>query len=611
MSPRRAFAIILLLYLLLALLYSVVIPLAEAPDEADHYAYLSYIGLNWQLPQGTDMTQGKHPPLYHAAAAGLTAWTGLEWDFLRSNPDALPLGPEKPPNLFVHTTLEDFPWRGGALAMHLARFLSLLLGAVTLWASWRLGQTVFPERPAVGLMAAGFLAGLPGFLFISGVINNDNAAGALGSLAILLCASILARGLAWRFTVLLGLVLGLGLLSKVGTLALWPLVALAVFGSWWISVRDWHSIWRPLGHALVAWGLGLAVASPWLVRNWQLYGDPLAWELVRATVDQRLAPLVPGDLVWLLWGFHRTFWGRFGGAGQVALPMAVYGLAAIFMVALAAGAVYFLRRYGSRPLDSGLQRSSARLWLQLALLALAPLLTFLSIASYSAMALGTDQARLMWPALAAIAVWVGMGICGAADWARSLRPASRRAHDPSEAPGLAGDGWLAIGITLVMAGFGLVVALGLIRPAFAPPAALASTDLPSQPPLARFGEGLVLRDVELPGEPLATGQPLALRLVWQATRLLDDDLRPTVRLVHVDGWLAAEWSHSPAGGRYATDRWQPGLALADEYLIMPEPAGAGTYWVEVAVRPFGGDWLPVEPASTAAPFFTLGQVQFR
>ena len=130
-SPRRIFVAILAIYLLLAVGYSVALPLGEAPDEADHYAYIVYLGQNRTLPVGPEVTQGKHPPLYHAAAAALTAWTGLDFTFLRSNPDALPLGPDKPPNFFVHTTLESFPWRGGALALHLARLLSVALGAVT------------------------------------------------------------------------------------------------------------------------------------------------------------------------------------------------------------------------------------------------------------------------------------------------------------------------------------------------------------------------------------------------------------------------------------------------------------------------------------------------
>jgi hypothetical protein len=622
--PRRIFWVILAIYLALAVGYSAVLPLGEAPDEADHYAYIVYLGEHRSLPVGPEVTQGKHPPLYHAAAAALSAWTGLDFTFLRSNPDAVPLGPDKPPNFFIHTTLEAFPWRGGALALHLARLLSVALGAVTLWAAWRLGLEVFPERPAIGLIAAAFLAGLPGFLFISGSANNDNAAGAAGALVVLLCAATLGRGLHWGRTALLGLFLGLGLLAKVGTLALWPLAALAVGGAWWLSrqpavhetvgskmdqsaVAGLRAAIEPpkrlalltaFAHLALAYGLGLLLAAPWLLRNWRLYGDPFGWELVRATVDQRAGPIGLREAIWLLEGFHPTFWGRFGGAGQVSLPAWAYVLAAVFTLLVIIGAVRFLLR---SPLI--INRSpftiNHSLALHLTLLAAAPLLMFLSIYRYSAIALGTDQARLMWPALSAMAVWVGVGVVGLGDWVIGKRGKGGKGGR---------DGMLVGGFAVGMALFGLAALVGVIRPAFAPPQPVILAEASATAPLTSFGD-LELVGVELPEEPLAVGQPVPVRLLWRAAAPLAEDLRPALRLVHQDGWLAAEWSHSPAGGRYSTDRWQPGEIIADDYLALPQPGSAGMFNVEVGVRPFGGDWL--SPDGLAGPFASLGAVIFQ
>ncbi len=653
MSSKRLLLIILIIYLALAGAFSVSIPLGEAPDEADHYAYIVYLGQNRRLPQGTTVTQSKHPPLYHATVAAATAWTGLDFTFLRSNPDALPLGPGKPPNFFVHTSLEDFPWRGGALAMHLARFLSIVLGAVTIWAAWRLGLAVFPRRPAIGLLAAAFLAGLPGFLFISGSINNDNAAGAFGALAVLLCAVLLRRGLRWQQSLLLGVCLGLGLLSKVGTLALWPLALLAVGGAWWLSGEHKRTFWRAMAHIALIYGTALLVASPWLLRNWRLYGDPLAWDLVRATVDQRLAPLTWADIGWLLRGFHTSFWGRFAAAGQVVLPGWAFALALVFTAVVIAGGVWYVvnsrrqksgerqgdttadedprsddfsRPGGAERLKSLLRREGSlsgqaqrlasaadhrvRFWLLLTLLAAAPLLMFLSVVRYSAIALGTDQARLMFPALSAMAVWVGMGVVGLVDGVSGKRGKDGKGVQ---------DRVVVVGFAGGMAVFGLVVLLGVIKPAFAPPQPVASAGSQTAEALAAFA-GLELAGVELPAQPLAVGEPAPIRLLWRAAAPLGSDLRPAVRLVHADGWLAAEWGHSPAGGRYSTDRWRPGEVYADDYLLAPVPATPGVYTVAVAVRPFGGDWvepmtqqqrLPVDAESPETPLVVLGTIVWR
>lgn len=605
MTNRKAFLAILLIYLLLAVGYSLSIPLGEAPDEADHYAYIVYLGQNRRLPEGPTVTQGKHPPLYHAAAAALTAWTGLDFSFLRSNPDALPLGPGKPPNFFVHTALEDFPWRGGALAMRLARFLSILLGAVTVWSAWRLGSEVAPHRPAIGLMAAGFLAGLPGFLFISGAVNNDNAAGALGSLALVLCAMTLARGLAWQRSALLGLCLGLGLLSKVGVVALWPLAALAVGGAWWLEPRPRRSWASAVGHLTLAWGIALAVAAPWLLRNWRLYGDPLGWALVRATVDLRQEPLALADIGWLLRGFHTSFWGRFAAAGQVVSPPWVFAAAALFTAALILGGAWYVASG-----RAALAERRATFYLQLVLLAAAPLLAFLSVVRYSAIALGTDQVRLMFPAAAALAVWFAFGAVGTSDWLRLRR---RGEGWPTGDDSRMAAGWIG-GIAL----FGSVTLLAVVRPGFAPPQPVA-VQLQAETVLARFGD-LELLAADLPVEPVAVGRPVATQLLWRGAAPPADDLRPALRLVHQDGWLAAEWNHSPAGGRHSTDHWRAGEVYADDYLVMPSPAAPGHYAVAVAVRPFGGAWiepvtalprLPADPASSEASFVVVGTVELR
>lgn len=169
-----------------------------------------------------------------------------------------------------------------------------------------------------------------------------------------------------------------------------------------------------------------------------------------------------------------------------------------------------------------------------------------------------------------------------------------------------------------MALFGLVTLLAVVRPGFAPPQPVAV--LPqAETVLARFGD-LELLAIELPTEPVAVDQPVATRLLWRGAAPPADDLRPALRLVHQDGWLAAEWSHSPAGGRHSTDHWRAGEVYADDYLVMPSPAAPGRYAVAVAVRPFGGAWiepvtalprLPADSASSGAPFVVVGTVELR
>jgi len=356
-----------------------------------------------------------------------------------------------------------------------------------------------------------------------------------------------------------------------------------------------------IAHLALAYGIGLLFAAPWLLRNVRLYGDPFCVELVRATVDQRVGPIGLREAIWLLEGFHPTFWGRFAAAGQVPMPAWFYALAAVFTVAVIAGAIRFLLR-SELIVNRSPFTINCSLALHLVLLAAAPLLMFLSIYRYSAIALGTDQARLMWPALSAMAVWVGVGVVGLGDWEPSRRDWVR-GKEGKRGRDYALVGGFAAGMAL----FGLAALLGVIRPGFAPPQPVTMAEAGAAAPLARFGD-LELVGVELPDGPLVQGQPVPVRLLWRAAAPLGDDLRPALRLVHQDGWLAAEWSHAPAGGRYSTDRWRPGEVIADDYLVLPQPGSPGMFTVEVGVRPFGGDWL--DPAGLPGPFTPLGQVIF-
>ena len=214
--------------LLLGLIYSVAIPLGEAPDEADHLAYAAYIAQEHRLPEGTWMTQAKHPPLYHVLAALTAGWAGMDTGFLRANPD-VGFTPDAPPNFFIHTTVESWPWRAGPLAMHLARLISVLAGVGLVVATYALGRAIWPGWPAGALAAATFVAFLPESLFVGGAMSNDMLAAFLATTA--LWAGLCSRRF-WQ-AILTGILMGLGLWAKVSVAALWPVVCLAMVARGW------------------------------------------------------------------------------------------------------------------------------------------------------------------------------------------------------------------------------------------------------------------------------------------------------------------------------------------------------------------------------------------
>ncbi|HXF62616.1 MAG TPA: glycosyltransferase family 39 protein, partial [Caldilineaceae bacterium] len=278
-------ALLVLLHLLLALAYSVWNPLGEAPDEADHWAYVVYLARERQLPTGPRVTQSKHPPFYHAGAAAIASLAEPRFDFLRANPDiAITPGPTQSPNFFIHTAQEAWPWRDGPLAFHLARLWSVLLSTLAVAAVYGLGRAALPARPGIALLATGIAAALPELAFVGSAANNDGAAAFWSTLALWGAFAIYQGEGRLRPGWWTPLALGLGFLSKVSTAALWPVAGLLILlgaARQAPTAQKGPRAW--LGRLIAAWprwaGTGLAVfvpalliAAPWLARNWRLYG---------------------------------------------------------------------------------------------------------------------------------------------------------------------------------------------------------------------------------------------------------------------------------------------------------------------------------------------------
>jgi 4-amino-4-deoxy-L-arabinose transferase-like glycosyltransferase len=598
-----ALVLVLAARLVLGFAYSALNPVGEAPDEADHYAYAAYLAQIGHLPDGpldingnaVWMTQSKHPPLYHALAAAVAGWTGMDFTFLRSNPDvSLTAGstaPSSGPNFFIHTDAESWPWQGGTLAMHLGRLVSVLAGLALVAVTYALGRSLWPTRPDLALVGSAVLAFLPESLFIGGSMSNDMLAAMFAALALWLA---LSSRTGWG-ALATGLCLGLGFLSKVSTASLWPVVAAVMVLQDYARGQKNHN-YRVFGKALLACTTGLAMAMPWLVRNWRVFGDPLGMRVVLATVDRRQGPLGVPDLIWLARGWFWSFFGRFGGAGQLALPPAFYWLwTGLVLLALAGWLIAALRkrRAGAAPSEADTRvagtstagsRLAARLSVWLVLLG-APLMTVLSILSYSQIALGTDQGRLLFPALAPLALllaggWIGCIPDRAPDWL----------------PGAAGA---LLGATAVLA-----LWLGILRP-FAPPPSppTAEVEVASQVgTVLPDGLDLVAQHWEASATSTENSGARLLTLYWRASQRLDQELRTDLRVSDAEGNLLWEHKRSPGAGRFSTDRWLAGQLVRDSYAV-PVEALRQAARVELAVYAFPdetplswrtGQWLSLE-----------------
>ena len=287
---------ILALYLVITLAYSVVTPLFEAPDEHWHYFTAQYIADTGQLPsvsQGAAYDEwlsqeAAQPPLYY--------WLGAQIikPIVTENPrQTVWLNPFFPQgignaaapanrNVAVHTPAEAWPWQGYALAAHLLRGLSALLGLGTLLCIYGSGRLLWPEEPGKALLAVSLAAFLPQFNFVHSAVGNDPLIIFLSSLAVWQLLRMWVTAVSRPRLLFLGITIGLAALTKntgilLGLYALGVLILLALRDSYAMIEDQRLKISRQLQSLIINLLLvilPLLLIAGWLWRrNWILYGD--------------------------------------------------------------------------------------------------------------------------------------------------------------------------------------------------------------------------------------------------------------------------------------------------------------------------------------------------
>ncbi|MFC2030671.1 glycosyltransferase family 39 protein [Chloroflexota bacterium] len=584
-------AAILLIYLALALWYSTIVPLGEAPDEVPHFTVVRFLARNGRLPTGTDEHEAWQPPLYYALGAALTFWiedAGGTPFAARVNAHFDPVDPRAPKNLLLHSTAEAWPYRGWALSWHLVRLVSVVLGAITVWAVFRLGDVVFPEQPAIAVAMAALTAFTPQFIFISAVVNNDNAATALSAVILWQVAELLHDGdcaRLWRRAAILGLLLGLAVLSKASLIALLPIVAVAIVvasarcsqsadpapgsgGAPWRSSRVWLAF-RALALAFGVWAL---LAGWYYARNWQLYGDPMGWSFLQQTHALREGPLTPDLLVWLFRGVYRSFWLGWIGIGFDGLLYWLIGLASLVG---AAGFVAWLARCWK-----ALDRSTR--W-TLAILGLHAAITVASLVQWTATVQGTDQGRLIYPILPTVMLALAGGW---AWWAKG------RAQP-----------WVLGSLSAGMLCLAVVTPVLYIAPVHAAAPVATEGEMANATPLNVSWEDVRLMGYRLESAEVPAGGELVLDLYWEGRRPTERDLLALIQLVDSQGQFLMYVDGSPTAGRDTTDRWTAGVPLASRHLLpVPAYGQPGEYQITISLHPFDQEnWLPGEGPEGALP----------
>jgi len=595
LRDHRLLVILLVAFLALGVTYSIITPIFEAGDELWHYPFVQHLATGHGLPiQDPNVEtlweqEGGQPPLYYALSA--LATFGIDTrdlpDRLWHNPHAkigIPLAFGNK-NMVVHTSAESFPWQNTTLAVHVIRFLSLLFSTVTVALTYFLALETLAPHEAVRIMhshagvksdktlaavAAAFVAFNPMFLFISASVNNDNLATMLATLALLLLARLVTRGATIRRFVVLGIVLGLGALSKISNLGLLVVAGFvflmslrgAVFAtkqspsSQEIASRKTLAMTIVIGSLLCA-AIVVVVASWWYVRNWLLYrGDPFAFNVWIAIAGGRPQPVTLVSLLDEFQGFRISFWGNFGGVNLIA-PEWVYVLLDTFTVLAAIGLFIGLVR---RVLPRLLWLPT--LWLVLISVSLVRW-TWFTMAS---------QGRLIFPAISVVAMLLASGLAQfqISDFRFQItRYVLRFTH-------------LSF---VILIPFAVLAPFTIIAPAYALPPRFPNDAAVPNPVHITFDNQAELVGYDLPQKTIAPGSELPLTIYWRAREHIGEDFSVYIRLKDANGKIIGRWDAFPGGGLYPTRVWQPGEVIEDKYRVPValDARGPGVGQIEVGL----------------------------
>jgi hypothetical protein len=379
-SGHWGLVVILVIFVLLSFAYSIVLPLGEAADETDHFALVRFIAEHGRPPltleeRNSIGPKGDASPIYHGLVALLTQHGDVS-----ALPD-LPHTQRRPErfipsdgfraNLLFHTEDEAFPFHDIVLAWHLARLVSIPLGAATIIAAYVTALRLVslwdrlvspPTLPYplhsngtywFALAVAGFVAFLPRFVTSSAVVNDDNLVVPLVAFFVY-CLVRVAQGDERRRTfVFLGVLMGLAAITKYHSLVLLPEMTIVLIVLAWRKHWGWRTLLRRWGWSVLAFILASGwwftfliiqfnqVAELGLVRGLIApLGDPVVTLGFGRIFDLRPGGAPAYEFGWFDWAdlLFRTFWIVYGWIHVFATPI-VYRVLGLFTLVAVLGLV--------------------------------------------------------------------------------------------------------------------------------------------------------------------------------------------------------------------------------------------------------------------------------
>ncbi|MBZ0276911.1 MAG: glycosyltransferase family 39 protein [Anaerolineae bacterium] len=337
---RLIFGSIISLYILLGMLFAIRTPDWQAPDEPAHYNYIAQVVQSGCCPT---IKPGDWDSAYLEQLK--SARFNPE---LLGNLSSIQYENHQPPTYYLLASVVFRLTSGSLVAL---RLFSVVIGLALVLTAHAIACAAVPRRLVIALGTMAFVAFLPQHVAMLAAVNNDGLAELIVALTLWLLIKYLRGGASgsiqpWH----LGILVGLGFLTKLSTYFMGGVVIVALLLHWWTAeelgpTRDRRRIHLvALGRSLALFLIpALLMGSIVWAANLNAYGFPdvfgqRAHNLVVAdqprTAD-RIAEVGMGQ--YLTDAFQTTFFSFWGQFGWMALPMQFWIYVILFGLVFAAG----------------------------------------------------------------------------------------------------------------------------------------------------------------------------------------------------------------------------------------------------------------------------------
>ena len=386
-NGRRWLVFIFVLYFLLGVGYSLLMPIWEAPDEPAHYH------LAWRLARlGAYATQklnyeaNQPRTFYYLGSFVIHALDKVDTHY---SDYYVPF--EYKYNIRVAE--RRFDWNAEnyrfLLGVHMLRWFNLISGALALWINWKSFGLIVPDIPTLRLAALALAALTPQYLHIMSSVSND----ALGTLAgallfyLALCVVNNSNNLVNVFSITLALILPLT--TKLTALPTGAAVFFIVAWNWLFGMRQKR--WLVITGLILLSGAGiLYFFFPEVIRSAQ---SELTWRLFslrKNALTEKYLAFISSQIIW-------TYWGKVGWVA-VGLPYWIIDILTVFGLIGIVIRIYKLIK--SKPSDP-----QFRVWIATVL---AASFTVLAVAR-NGLTTGATQGRFLFPAIGALSLLMVSG----------------------------------------------------------------------------------------------------------------------------------------------------------------------------------------------------------